>query len=127
MTAPPPENQIAPGVSRSDEVNGEIRQKPFTSPQSETQAPVNKAGPWLVNSTWRVAFDERQWLLQVRQGERWRDRSFCVTRRGLLRCIAAYCGPADTGAIAAFPDWHPDRSAATKRLLPGPLPVEGAS
>ena len=30
----------------------------------------------------------------------WRDRSFCRTREGLLRCIREYCGEVDAEALS---------------------------
>jgi hypothetical protein len=82
---------------------------------------------------WRVAYDPLQWILQRQQGGRWRDRSFCVTREGLRRCIRDHVGDeADISAVLRLPEWHPDRAAAgaaaeilptipTERL-PGPMP-----
>ena len=43
----------------------------------------------------------------------WHNRSYCVTREGLLRCIREYCGEVDIAALAtieALPRWHPDRA-----------------
>ncbi len=66
----------------------------------------------ILNEDWRVVFDPLQWILEKRQGSRWRARSFCVTKAGLLRCIAEYCGEADIAEVLNLPDWHPDRAAA---------------
>ncbi len=61
--------------------------------------------------------DPLQWILQRKEGNPrkknsgWQGRSFCRTRKALLRCIREYCGEIDANALAklqAFPDWHPD-------------------
>jgi hypothetical protein len=82
-----------------------------------------------LNTHWRVIYDPLQWILQHLRGGRWRDRSFCVTRRGLLRCIDENCGEADLSEILGFPEWHPDRVAlaaipAPRRASPPPPPTE---
>jgi hypothetical protein len=65
-----------------------------------------------LNVNWRVVDDPLQWILQRRKGNPrprnsgWRDRSFCTTRKGLLRCISEHCGEVDRAALAklaAFP------------------------
>jgi hypothetical protein len=70
-----------------------------------------------LNATWRVLDDPLQWRLQRKKGNSrkrnsgWRDRSFCRTLEGLLRCVREYCGEVDAEAAAklqALPDWHPD-------------------
>jgi hypothetical protein len=70
-----------------------------------------------LNRNWRVMDDPLQWILQRRKGNPrkknsgWRDRSFCQTREGLLRCVREYCGDVDAGALAqleALPDYHLD-------------------
>ena len=41
----------------------------------------------------------------------WRDRSFCTTREGLLRCVRETCGEVDDEAIVrlrALPEFHRD-------------------
>jgi hypothetical protein len=78
-----------------------------------------------LNDQWRVEHDEMQWVLQCRQGGRWRDRSFCVTREALLRCIGEHCGTADISAVLRLPDWHPDRMTQEElsRLLPASKPA----
>jgi hypothetical protein len=72
--------------------------------------------PIRLNERWRVAFDELQWLLQRRKATGWENRSYCVTRSALERCIREYCGPVDADAltkIRALPEWHPDRTGGT--------------
>jgi hypothetical protein len=90
---------------------------------------------------WRVAYDPLQWMLQRYQGGRWRDRSFCCTRAGLLRCISEHCGEVDVTEVMRLPEWHPDRVAANAEapalpvtptepvtgLLPASLPLEEAA
>ena len=81
-----------------------IPDTPETSP-----LPALNAFPTVLNSNWRVMDDPLQWLLQHHQGGRWRNRSFCRTREGLLRCVREYCGIIDAEALAwveALPDFH---------------------
>jgi hypothetical protein len=68
-----------------------------------------------LNETWRVVDDPVQWRLQRKKGNPrsknsgWRDRSFCTTRQGLLRCVREYCGalePTALAKLAALPDHH---------------------
>ena len=83
-----------------------------------------------LNSQWRVVFDPLQWILQHRHGDRWRNRSFCVSRSSLLRCIREYCcEPIDISEVLKLPDWHPDRvrAAAPKASTLTDIPREGAS
>jgi hypothetical protein len=70
-----------------------------------------------LNATWRVVDDPLQWILQRKKGNPrnknsgWRGRSFCRTRKALLRCIREYCGEVDVGALArvkSLPEWHSD-------------------
>jgi hypothetical protein len=65
-----------------------------------------------------VVYDPLQWVLQRKDAEAgekssgWKNRSYCVTREGLLCCIREYCGEVDAAALAiiqALPEWHPDR------------------
>ena len=50
--------------------------------------------------------DPLQWRLQRKKGNPrtrnsgWRDRSFCTTRDGLLRCVREYCGDVEPAALA---------------------------
>src|SRR6185312_16167425 len=71
----------------------------------------------LLNEGWRVVDDPLQWILQRRKGNPrkknsgWRDRSFCTTREGLLRCVRESCGEVDDTALAqlrALPNFHAD-------------------
>ena len=59
--------------------------------------------------------DPLQWRLQRKKGNPrtknsgWRDRSFCTTREGLLRCVREYCSDVDPVALAkltALPPHH---------------------
>ena len=71
-----------------------------------------------LNYNWRVVDDPLQWILQRRKGNPrkknlgWQDRSFCATRKGLLRCVRENCGEVgDHGltTLQALPEFHPDR------------------
>ena len=59
-----------------------------------------------LNTNWRVVDDPLQWILQRKKGNPrkknsgWKDRSFCTTREGLLRCVREYCGKVDQSALA---------------------------
>jgi len=59
-----------------------------------------------LNENWRVVDDPLQWILQRRKGSPraknsgWRNRSFCTTREGLLRCIRECIGETDVDAFA---------------------------
>lgn len=68
-----------------------------------------------LNARWRVTDDGLQWILQRRSGSEtehhsgWRDRSFCRTREGLLRCIRECCGEVYAGGLSrveALPEMH---------------------
>jgi hypothetical protein len=70
-----------------------------------------------VNENWRVVYDPLQWILQRRKGNPrkknsgWQDRSFCTTRKGLLRCVRESCDEVDDKAVArlhALPEFHSD-------------------
>ena len=76
----------------------------------ETPSGAGGAFPVTLSDRWRVSYDPLQWILEIRQGPRWRARSFCVTREELLRCIREYC-PKDVviSVIESFASWHPDR------------------
>jgi hypothetical protein len=68
-----------------------------------------------LNETWMVVADPLQWRLQRKKGNPrsknsgWRDRSFCTTREGLLRCVREYCGNVEQAALdklAALPEHY---------------------
>jgi len=70
-----------------------------------------------LSDSWRVVDDPLQWILQRKKGcpreknSGWRNRSFCTTREGLLRCIREYSGEIDADACAELrrlPDNHSD-------------------
>ena len=68
--------------------------------------------PMALHHDWRVAYDPLQWILQRRNGDRgrWDNRSYCITKAGLLRCIREDCpDTVDISAVEVFPSWHPDR------------------
>ena len=59
-----------------------------------------------------------QWVLQRKESEErlkssgLNNRSYCVTKEGLIRRIREFCGEVDINApatIKALPEWHPDR------------------
>ena len=82
-----------------------------TPPETQRTAPAGSlnALPAVLNFGWRVMDDPLQWLLQHKQGGRWRNRSFCRTREGLLSCVREYCGIVDAKALKrleALPDFH---------------------
>ena len=68
-----------------------------------------------LNDLWRVVDDPLQWIL-VRRGNKngnfgpWKARSFCTTRKVLLRCIREDCGDVDPAAVALIETW-PERNA----------------
>jgi hypothetical protein len=73
-----------------------------------------------LNDEWRVVYDPMQWLLQRREGSKWNNRSYCVTKDALLRCIREYCPKGvDITGVESFPEWHPDRQIC----LPSPETV----
>ena len=68
-----------------------------------------------LNESWRVVDHPLQWRLQRKKGNPrtknsgWRDRSFCTTREGLLRCVREYCGnikPTAFAKITALLEHH---------------------
>ena len=68
-----------------------------------------------LNAAWRVLDSPLQWRLQRKKGNLrsknsgWRDRSFCTTREGLLRCVREYCGEVEPAArvkLIALPEHH---------------------
>jgi hypothetical protein len=67
-----------------------------------------------LNENWKVVDDPLQWILQRRKGNPrkknsgWRDRSFCTTREGLLRCVSKYCGEVDQVALARLTALSPN-------------------
>jgi hypothetical protein len=86
-----------------------------------TQRPAHPSNRLVaqLNESWRVIDDALQWRLQRK------DRSFCRTREGLLRCIWEGCCPPDLGysprlrayrgvdegalhRVRTLPEWHID-------------------
>ncbi len=91
-----------------------------------------------ISRNWRLAEDDLQWILQrckkikryidePGHHENWRGRSFCRTRKALIRCIGEYVkleADEDPGLIEAavarvqtWPEWH----------RPRPEPLEGVA
>ena len=93
--------------------------------EAQTSAPTTPEPmfPIVVNDRWRVMDDGAlQWILQHRRQDKravapskrfggdWYARSYCNTRRALLRCIKEYCGDVDPEAVArieTLPARHP--------------------
>ena len=80
-----------------------------------------------LNGRWRVTADgQLQWLLQQRRLEQttvWISRSWCRTRKGLLRCVREHCGEIDPVAQAilqALPDYigEPDYNNYIEPVAP---------
>ena len=67
--------------------------------------------PAAVAEGWQAIFDPMQWILQHWRGSSWRNTAYCVTRAGLEQNIRERVGRKYQGAVAHFPDWHPDRRA----------------
>ena len=73
-----------------------------------------KRFPVQLNEGWRVSQDNLQWMLQRRssrpgQNPKWAGRSFCRTRKELLRCVREHAGIVDAEALKrleALPDFH---------------------
>ena len=86
-----------------------LKRTDATSTPETTLLPALNHFPTVLNSGWRVMDDPLQWLLQHQQGGRWRNRSYCRTREGLLRCVREYCGIIDAEALKrleALPGFH---------------------
>ena len=43
-----------------------------------------------LNDKWWIDDDPLQWILKRRKSKSWRGRSFCRTRKALIRCIDEY-------------------------------------
>ena len=68
-----------------------------------------------LSEKWRIVDDPLQWILQRRGNANgkfgpWQARSFCTTRKVLLRCIREDCGDVDPAAVAFIETW-PERNA----------------
>src|SRR5262245_38498778 len=79
--------------------------------------PAHRSNRLLIklNPQWRVVDDDLQYILQCRKGQfrskatGWCCRSFCRTRKALLRCIREHCGLVDETALEqvhAVHEWH---------------------
>jgi hypothetical protein len=114
MTAPPNRNAANwEGCGASGDLDNNLL-------PPEDASPLRPKQGISLNAQWRVVQGKLQWHLQHLRGDRWRDRSFCVTKAALLRCIHEYCGEADLTGVLALPDWHPDRQGppSFRGLLP---------
>ena len=72
-----------------------------------------------LNDKWRIDDDPLQWILKRRSGKVWRDRSFCMTRKALLRCIREYCGDVDPAAVAFIETWPERQAPGTVKHMKG--------
>ena len=98
----PHEKRMATMLKRTDAT-------PIPTAPETTPLPASNAFPTVLNSGWIVVDDDLQWILQSKQGSRWRNRSFCRTREDLLRCVNDYCGVVCAEALARLenlPDFH---------------------
>lgn len=76
----------------------------------------------VLSARWRVRLDDPlQWFLECRQGAAgkkntgYKAKSFCATRRALIRNIKEDCRPINPAAlrmVAALPERFPYRGAA---------------
>lgn len=69
--------------------------------------PANPVSPGKMivdlNDRWRVTEDGKlQWILQHKEGARWRSRSFFRTRLELLRDVGELCGDVDPQILQAL-------------------------
>jgi hypothetical protein len=114
----PADDQAAPKTGVRER-SAEAAEHPDT--QHLAECPAHLSNPLLapLNASWRVVDDPMQWRLQQKKSEPrtrnsgWRDRSFCTTREGLLRCVREYCGEVESAALAALrtlPDQHSMRN-----------------
>ena len=99
------ERSAAPGVHLGYQDHADTLAHPSNRPIAQ------------LNERWRVVDDPLQWILQRKKGgpheknSGWRNRSFCTTREGLLRCIRECSGEIDADALAELrrlPDNHSD-------------------
>ena len=113
---PDQNNPLGPGPNQG------VRERSAEStthrdPQDRTERPTHRSKRLIaqLNARWRVVDDPLQWRLQRKKGNPrsknagWRNRSFCGTREGLLRCVREYCGEIEPAALAkltALPVLH---------------------
>ena len=116
------EGPFSPVASLKETASQEgVRERSARHPRERTHTdrfddPAHRSNRLItqLNATWRVVYDPLQWRLQRRKGNPrsknsgWRDRSFCTTREGLLRCVREYCDvdPAAVAKLAALPEHH---------------------
>lgn len=85
-------------------------------------APLQNQPFIILNGRWRIRLtDPQQWILERRHGAAgkkdtgYKGKSFCATRRVLIRNIKEDCGPINSVAlrmVAALPEQFPYRGAA---------------
>ena len=107
-------NQTAPKIRVRGRCTAAAVHRDYQDPAEGLAHPSNRLVAQL-NESWRVVDDQLQWRLQRKKGNSrkknsgWRDRSFCTTREGLLRCIREHggkVGPAALAALSALPQHH---------------------
>ena len=55
-----------------------------------------------INDRWRLSEDgEVQWILQYREGKRWKNKAFCGTRDGLMDVALPHNKVAIVGGVLA--------------------------
>jgi len=75
---------------------------PVTPPQPRSSGVVVDFGGW------RVADTPLCWTVENLRGGKWRPRSYCRSREGLLRCVREHVGPVALDVIPSLPDFHID-------------------
>ena len=138
LCKPDPELPITDQYVSDGVANQEPQQRPSVTPSEDRRVRKRSAAPPAhlgyqdpaealahpsnrliaqLNENWRVVDDPLQWILQRKKGSPreknsgWRNRSFCTTREGLLRCIRECSGEIDADAFAklrGMPDNHSD-------------------
>jgi hypothetical protein len=114
-------------MTPADTLKGLVRQplKPWLGVVAKQASPsqlAHRSNGLLIqlNPDWRIVEDDLQYILQHRKGSArtratgWLSRSFCRTRKALLRCIREYCGQVDQAAlkvVSALPDRWMNRAS----------------
>ncbi len=74
-----------------------------------------------ITDRWRLTEDgELQWILQYREGKRWKNKAFCGTRDGLMEVALPHNRVAIVGgvltALSRLPEYY--EPGALERLTP---------
>ena len=82
-----------------------------TLPCSVSQIKQLNSNFIILNEQMRLCWDKKQWIIQVRSGGRFRNKSFCATKIGLLSVLKIVTMPPEIqDLILSFPasihDWH---------------------